>query len=74
MRCRERRGTAGSADHGGGGGTTEGLGGASKSIIPEEKFCGLCITSKCCMCVCACQKVKERQKSSSYNCVTKYGE
>ena len=30
----------------------EGLGGASKSIIPEEKVCGLCITSKCCMCVC----------------------
>ena len=51
------RGTAGSADHGGGGGTTKGLGGASKSKLPEEKLCGLCITSKCCMCVCVCDQV-----------------
>ena len=30
--------------------------------------------SAVCVCVCVCHQVKERQKSSSYNCVTKYGE
>ena len=37
------RQTAGSADHGGGVGTLEGPGVASKSVWPEEKTCGLSI-------------------------------
>ena len=41
------RQTAGPADHSGGAGAAEGLGGASRSIWPGKKPCGLCITGYC---------------------------
>ena len=42
------RQTAGSADHGGGVGTLEGSGSASKSVGPEEEPCGLCSADDIC--------------------------
>ena len=46
------RHSAGSADHGGGGGTLESFGDASKSRWPGEEPCSLISTFKCCMSVC----------------------
>ena len=41
------RWTAGPADHGGGAWAAEGSGGASRSIWPRKKPCGLCFTGYC---------------------------
>ena len=38
------RRAAGSVDHGGGVGAAEGLGGASRSVRPQEKVCSFSIT------------------------------
>ena len=38
---------AGPVNYGGGTGAAERLGGASQSLWPGEKLCGLCITEEC---------------------------